>query len=34
MAEVQTSEVDAKFDRSTWDHDILFADRSPKSKKL
>jgi hypothetical protein len=34
MAEVQTSEVDAKLHQSTWDHEILYNDRSSNDEQL
>jgi hypothetical protein len=36
MADVQTSEVDAKLAplQSTWNHEILYTDRSSKNEQL
>jgi hypothetical protein len=34
MADVQTSEVDAKFAQSTLDHEILYDDKSWKNEQF
>jgi hypothetical protein len=34
MEDVQTCEVDAKVAQKTWQHEILFADRSLKDEQL
>jgi hypothetical protein len=34
MADVLTSEVDENFHLSTWDRDILYADRSSEDEQL
>jgi hypothetical protein len=32
MADIQTSEINAKFSPSMWDHEILYADISSDNK--
>jgi hypothetical protein len=34
MVDVKTSEVDENLHQSTWDHEILHADRSSKDEQL
>jgi hypothetical protein len=34
MADNETCEGDVKFSRATWDHEILYADRSKKDERI
>jgi hypothetical protein len=34
MVDIQTSEVNTELTQSTWDHEIVYVDRSSKDEQL